>query len=143
MDSAMSKPAVVDAGPLVAILRKEDEHHRACVVALRESATHLYTCWPVITEAAWLLRHDHGGVEGLFRVFQSGAITVAELDRESLLWIPLFLARYASNRAQVADAAVMYLAERYDTETVLTLDRRDFSVYRRTNGKALTLLPSH
>jgi hypothetical protein len=35
----------------------------------------------------------------------------------------------------------MYLAERHGTDVVFTLDRRDFSIYRLSNRKALRLLP--
>ncbi len=49
--------------------------------------------------------------------------------------------RYASLGAQLADAALMYIAEREGINTVFTLDRRDFSVYRTTDGRALSILP--
>ena len=35
----------------------------------------------------------------------------------------------------------MFIAEREGIGTVLTLDRRDFSVYRTTDGRALTVGP--
>jgi len=43
--------------------------------------------------------------------------------------------------AQVADGALVYLAEREGIDTVFTLDRRDFSVYRLRNGRGLRILP--
>ena len=36
----------------------------------------------------------------------------------------------------MADAALMYIAEQERFDTVFTLDRRDFSVYRTTDGRA-------
>ena len=35
----------------------------------------------------------------------------------------------------------MFIAEREGIGTVFTLDRRDFSVYRTTDGRALTVVP--
>jgi predicted nucleic acid-binding protein len=68
-------------------------------------------------------------------------VRLVELDEVALRWIISFLERYASAGAQMADAAVMYIAERDGIETVFTLDRRDFSVYRTTDGRALHIVP--
>jgi hypothetical protein len=35
----------------------------------------------------------------------------------------------------------MYLAERLNIDSVFTLDRRDFSIYRTSAGKALQIVP--
>ena len=67
---------------------------------------------------------------------QCGSVRVVELDAAALDWIIAFLERYASLGAQMADAAVMYIAEREGIDTVFTLDRPDFSVYRTTDGRA-------
>ncbi len=42
---------------------------------------------------------------------------------------------------QIADAALMYLAEREGIDTLFTLDRRDFSIDRTTDGRALRIVP--
>ena len=51
------------------------------------------------------------------------------------------LSRYADQAFQLADVAIMHLAEREGMETVFTLDRRDFLVYRRKNGRILNIVP--
>jgi uncharacterized protein len=68
-------------------------------------------------------------------------VKLADLDETALAWIIAFMERYASAGAQMADAALMYLAERESIDTVFTLDRCDFSVYRTTDGRALAILP--
>jgi hypothetical protein len=41
----------------------------------------------------------------------------------------------------LADAALVRVAERDGVRTVFTLDRRDFGVYRLQGGRRLNLLP--
>ena len=137
----MADRAVADTGPLVAIIRKREKAHRKCVAALKSLRPPLLTCWPVLTEAAWLLRGEPGGVRALGGLVQSGSVKLVELDESALLWMIAFLERYASVGAQMADAAVMYIAEREGIDTVFTLDRRDFSVYRTADHRALEIMP--
>jgi predicted nucleic acid-binding protein len=113
---------LVDTGPLVAILSLNDTHHIIGLEQLRHLSPPLLTCWPVITEAAWLLRSEVTGIQRLFMTFNQG--------EESMPYLSEFLFRYRSLGAQLADAALVCLAEREGIETVFTLDRRDFSVYR-------------
>ena len=94
-----------------------------------------------MTEAAWLLRRQPAALQQLFGCFETGLLRMAELDERAIGWIGSFLVRYRSTGAQVADAALVYLAERDGIDTVFTLDWRDFSVYRIQGNRALQLLP--
>ena len=138
----MTLRAAVDAGPLVAILRAREEAHAPCVAALAELRRPLLTCWPVLTEAAWLLRREPGGLKALGRMVESGAMRIVPLDEQAFAWMIAFVERYASIGAQLADAAVMYLMEHEDLDVAFTLDRRDFTVYRRSNGRAVAIVPA-
>jgi hypothetical protein len=48
----VSERAVVDTGPLVAIVRAREEAYGRCVAVLKELRAPLLTCWPVFTEAS-------------------------------------------------------------------------------------------
>jgi predicted nucleic acid-binding protein len=132
---------VIDTGPLVATIRKRKKAHKACVDTLKRLRSPLLTCWPVLTEAAWLIRKESEGMRVIGELLESGAVELVELDKTAFHWIAAFLKRYSSAGAQMADAALMYIAEREEIDTVFTLDRRDFSVYRTTGGRALTIVP--
>lgn len=134
---------LIDTGPLVAVLSKDDGHHQACVEILAVLPPPLLTCWPVLTEAAWLLRQQPGAVQKLFEAFDAGLLELLSLEREAVAWIAKFMRRYETIGAQLADAALVYLAERENIRTVFTLDRRDFSVYRLKRNRALKLVPEN
>ena len=136
-----NEPVIIDAGPLVAILNRRDSQHDRCYQQSLELAPPFFTTWPVVAEAAWMLRQTAGGVSELLRMISAGLLDCYPLDGDSALWMDAFLKKYADQRAQLADASVMYVAEQENVSVIFTLDRRDFSVYRRSDNLALSILP--
>ncbi len=137
----MSKRAVADTGPLVAIVRDREEAHARSVAALKFLRAPLLTCWPVLTEAAWLLRGEPGGMRALGGLLQSGAVKLVDLDELALAWMVEFRDRYSKLGAQIADGALVNVAETGGIDAVFTLDRRELSVYRTSDGRSLAILP--
>lgn len=137
----MTERLLVDTGPIVALLKRSDAHHNTCKSEVRDHQGPLLTCWPVITEAAWLLRNDARAVRRLLASIDAGLFEILDLDGRAPSWMGEFPERYRTLGAQLADAALVYLAEREGIDTVFTLDRRDFSVYRLTSGEALRIIP--
>jgi len=132
---------LVDTGPIVAILSRRDQYHRACIEALREMQGPLFTCWPVITEAAWLLRKGADAVQQLLRVMDAGFLELLPLTTEDTQPIASILKKYRDLRIQLADAALIHLAVRDGLDTIFTLDQRDFSLFRLPRGRAFRILP--
>jgi predicted nucleic acid-binding protein len=58
---------LIDTGPLVAIVSERDAEHSACIEQSRTISRPMVTCWPVVTEAVWLLRSRPASVRDLFR----------------------------------------------------------------------------
>lgn len=132
---------LVDTGPLVAILSRDDEHHELCVQALREMPGPLFSCWPVITEAAWLLRNSSRAVQQLLQSLDGGFLEILPLAGSEGAAITAVMERYEDIRPQFADAALVYLAERERIDTMFTLDRRDFSIYRTGRKRSFRIVP--
>ncbi|MGA8029712.1 MAG: hypothetical protein WB992_21420, partial [Bryobacteraceae bacterium] len=84
----------MDTGPIVAILSASDEYHDACTEQLRHIRGPLITCWPVITEAAWLLRASSRAVGLLLSSFRAGPFELASLGPADLPGIAAILVRY-------------------------------------------------
>src|SRR5580704_14466618 len=114
---------LVDTGPLVAILSAEDEHHAACVDALRDMQGPLLSCWPVITEAAWLLRSSPRAVQQLLRGIDGSFLELVPMAGAEATAVATLMKRYEDIHPQLADVALVYLANREQIETIFTLDR--------------------
>jgi uncharacterized protein len=132
---------LLDTGPLVALLARDDAFHQDCTEQLRLIAAPLITTWPVLVEADWLLRKHPIAIQQMFHWVNSGFIQVLPLGDESVIWIMSFLRKYQRLRPQLADASLVFLAEQQDIETVFTLDRSDFSAYRFGKNRSFRLLP--
>jgi predicted nucleic acid-binding protein len=132
---------LLDTGPLVALLALTDSRHQLCVDTFAKLSPPLLTCWPVITEAAWLLRKQHRPLDRIAEANAAGMFALLPLDGDSLTAIAAIMQRYEDAGIQFADAALAYLAERENIRTVFTTDRRDFSIIRLKRNRALTLLP--
>jgi predicted nucleic acid-binding protein len=49
--------------------------------------------------------------------------------------------KYSDQAIGVTDASLVVLAKRFDTRTILTLDRRHFDVLKPLQGKRFVLVP--
>ena len=137
----MTGKLLVDTGPIVAILLESDEHHEACVEQLHHIRGPLLTCWPVITEAAWLLRQYPHAIRKLLASLNGRPFALVPLGKTDLPGIAAVLAKYEGLRIQLADASLIHLANREGIEIMFTLDRRDLGVLRLAHGKKLRLIP--
>jgi predicted nucleic acid-binding protein len=146
----MLRRVLVDTGPLVAILSARDQYHDVCVAQLRLIEPPLFTCWPVLTEAAWLLRAQPSAIERLLVGVEEGLFVLLPMDASAAKPMALLMERYRKAGAQLADAALVYLAGREGLDTIFTLDRRDFTIYRTTPrtgnrkpvGRRLKIVPA-
>lgn len=132
---------LIDTGPLVALLVSRDPHHQSCMETLGKARLPLYSCWAVLTEAAWLTRKSVGALDMLMEFIERGWILPLHLNEEAAPWLRDFFIKYRDLRPQLADACLCYLAEQENIRTIFTLDRRDFSVFVDRHGKAFLLVP--
>lgn len=129
---------ICDTGPLVAYLDRKDPHHGWAVSLMKQLAPPLLTCEPVLTEAIYFLREDGVTIRPLFDLLERGAIRI-DLSL-SAHWprVGVLMARY--DRMDLADAAIVVMSELHTKCRVLTVDRRDFSAYRRHDRQTIDFL---
>jgi predicted nucleic acid-binding protein len=138
----MRDDVLIDAGPLVALLDRSDAAHARCQHVFETLARPPLTVWPALAEASYLLSRIHLGQFALLRVVQTGTVSIAKLDREDLGRMHELMAKYHDLPMDLADAAIVRVAERERINRVFTIDHKDFRVYRPAHIRHFTLLPS-
>lgn len=137
----MSGRVLVDTGPIVAIFNERDEFHEICVETLQALRPPLLTCWPVITEAAWLLRTSISDIQAMLRACRGELFQFVDLSADDMDEVARILDQYGNLELQLADACLLHLAQREGIRTLFTLDRRDFEVMRLKGNRRLKLIP--
>jgi uncharacterized protein len=134
--------AVADTGFVVALLNQTDSRHLN-VVAVYTQQVSIVLPQTVLAEVAYLLGREAGTrvVAAFLRGLSSSPFQLTPLISPDLLRISEILEQYADSRIDFVDASVMAVAERYNITTVLTLDRRDFQLFRPRHCGAFELLP--
>lgn len=133
--------ALLDTSVLVGFLHAGDQDHRAAVDAVRNFRGTLLTTEAILTESMHLLARTVGGQSACLTFFRRGGAMLVPSSRSSLARCRSLLDEYSDLPADFGDATLVALAEETDTWTVLTLDRRDFSVYRGQDGQAFDIRP--
>jgi predicted nucleic acid-binding protein len=133
---------LIDSGPLVALLNKRDQFHDVCLAEAKSLRGNFCTSWAVITEAAHLLKREADAVQKLLGWIRSSELRLLLLSHEDADGLAHVLHRYADQNFDFADATLMHLAEREDIQTVFTIDRRHFAVFRTKLRKHLNIVPT-
>jgi predicted nucleic acid-binding protein len=74
-------------------------------------------------------------------LIETGTIRLLDLDEADIGPMKNLMEKYRDLPMDMADAALVRIAEREGIRRVLTLDHRDFSVYRLARKGSFTLLP--
>lgn len=129
---------ICDTGPLVAYLNRHDPYHSWAVELMKQVRSPMLTTEPVLTEAAYFLRADRVDVDPLFQLLERDAL---RLDLQLAAHWPrlrTLMARY--DQMDLADASIVVMSERHVRSQVLTVDRTDFTVYRRNDRQVIDFI---
>jgi predicted nucleic acid-binding protein len=123
---------IVDTGFWVALLDQKDRHHTAAKHALQVYNEPLITTWPVLTETSYLLLRNQGSsaASNLLNSFGRGLFSVFDLQPSHGERIGQLMQQYANLPMDLADASLVLLAEHLGHGRILSVDRRDFAIYR-------------
>jgi uncharacterized protein len=129
---------VVDTGFLVALYLRRDALHDQAIAFIRGSRAPLVTVTPVVVEACHFL-NTRAKVE-LLQWIEVGGLAVAEVPVEAYPVLVNHLRKYENLEIDLADAALIWLADMVTEHQILTVDQRDFSSFRLKGRKRFELV---
>ncbi len=130
---------IVDTGPLVALISRNDAHHKWAAQMWANSNMPMLTCEAVVAEACYLLRTLPNGVRAVLELIQRGRMEVRfslAVECESVLRLS---SKYQDMPMSFADACLVRMSELHLSACVFTLDA-DFKLYRRNGRQAIPIL---
>lgn len=123
----------IDTGFLVALFAKKDAHHASAKAFIKEhKQLDLHAVWPVVVEACFFLNAN--AKQALLQWIERGAVIMHDFSIQDLPLIRNTLLKYNNLEPDFTDAVLVTLAELHNIKRILTVDVRDFSVYRFSDG---------
>ncbi len=129
---------IADSGFLVALGIRRDPRHEAAKSFLSGYKGEIIVPSPVVVESCFFF--STAARISLLDWLGKGPAKVAELPPQAYAEIGAILMRYASLDLDFADAAIVWLADKIKCRGVLTVDMRDFGVYRLKGGKKFEIV---
>lgn len=138
----MEIAAVADTGFVVALLNQADDRH-SDVVSIYTQESSILLPQTVLAEVAYLIGRDAGipTVIAFLRGLSASRFQLTALTDVDIDCIALILQTYADSRIDFVDASVMAIAERFRSTKILTLDQRDFRLFRPKHCSNFQILP--
>ena len=134
-----AKKVIIDSGPLVAFLNKNDKFHSWALSQFSLLSPPFFTCESVISEVTFLLRNTENGPQNVLRLIERELITI-QFKLESELSIILNLInKYKDIPMSLADACLVRMSEQITNSIICTLDS-DFNIYRKDKRKIIPVL---
>ncbi len=138
----MEKTVIADTGFVVALLNRSDAWHKT-VVPFYLRYEQILLPQTVLAETAYLVGQS-AGIPTVVKFLQGlpeSHFHLAGLGADNVKRIAEILDQYSDSRIDFVDASVMAVAEYYGIKTVLTLDHRDFRIYRPVHCQFFEILP--
>jgi len=130
---------LLDTGPWVALLSRNDTHHKWAVEQLRRLPPPLLSCEAVVAETCFLLKRSGFDPSLPLQFIERGVVQLPFVLQEQIDSVTSLFKRYDNVPASLADAALIRLAEINDSPLLITTDS-DFHIYRRHGRRTIPLV---
>ena len=130
---------VLDTGPLVAFLNKNDKYHSWAVSEFAVIKPPLFTCESVLSEACFLLRDFPDGVANIITLLERELIRIYFHLADEIISVKNLMIKYANVPMSLSDACLVRMSEQISDSKVFTLDS-DFRIYRKNKRQVIPLI---
>jgi uncharacterized protein len=130
---------LLDTGPLVALLSKDDRFHEWEKAQFALHPAPFITCEAVVAETCFLLYRSGFDPARALMLIERGVVRLVFSLGKQLLSVRALFERYDNVPASLADACLVRMAELHEPSLVMTLDS-DFKIYRCHGRKAIATL---
>lgn len=129
---------IVDTGFFVALYIRRDKLHQHALNFLQQNQHALITAAPVIVESCYFL--DAKAKVALLNWVISGGVKVVDVPVTAYSQIAYTVEKYVDHDIDFTDASWVCLANEYEQQRILTVDKADFSTFRLKNNQWFHLL---
>jgi predicted nucleic acid-binding protein len=130
---------ILDTGPLVAFLCRDDAWHEWSRQQFLRFPGPFLTCEAVLAEAAFLLARAGFDSSKVLMLVERGAVRIGMSLMQELPAVRALFQRYDNVPASLADACLIRLSECFSPSRIMTLDS-DFNIYRRHGREPIPLI---
>ena len=125
--------AILDTGPWVALIDRSESTHDICVQWLKQYSGSLYSTEAVLTEVLYLLSFSVKAQEAAINFVLNSVVELIPSSADSLKKAMSLIKKYSDLPMDYADATIVCLAMETGIYNIITLDKKDFSIYRIKN----------
>ena len=130
---------LLDTGSWVALMSRNDTHHRWTVEQFKCFQPPLLSCEAVVAETCFLLKRSGFDPSLALQFIERWVVQLPFVLQEQIGSVSSLFKRYENVPASLVDAALIRLAEMNDSPLLLTTDS-DFHIYRRHGRQAIPLV---
>jgi predicted nucleic acid-binding protein len=120
---------LVDTGPIVALLNRQDRYHRWTTDQMAILRPPLHTCESVLSEGCFRLQQAGLDASGIFELIDRKVLVISFELKTEFSRVADLMRKYSNLPIDLADACLVAMAEKIPETRVLTLDG-DFLIYR-------------
>ncbi len=128
--------AIADTGFIVAFLNRSDKHHDWAREIGRRISEPLFTCEAVLAETAFQVESS----SRVLALLEDGFLRIAFDVTKNAAELLVLADRYQDRAPDLADLCLIRMSEIHGDLPVLTVDEKDFRVYRRNGREVIPIV---